>query len=378
MHRGLLAVVVAAVFAAGVGALVVAGDEPEPGPDQARLEVDGSASVTGLDGATRPVVDTSQVLDFGERVVVESGTAVLELADGATYELRHRSGVGTDIEVAAPPRITRGDVLVSDGFPAQVAFDTATLTAQGALRVDADESIASAYAGRTRVTGVGDVEELLGLRRLLLVAGAAPAPIAFDGTDAWDRRFLGEAVAFGERLEALARGYTSDLAPGAGRSVGFFRSVLPGLADERELGDDLLDPSRSPGETLVGAAITVQGRRGNFRDRWQQVFAFRAAGAAWGLVALDQGVSSSPVLETIELAIAVSDGALDTDPTTGRAPPRGTPTATTAPGPTTTGTDTTTTTMPPPPGDGGVLGPVTDPGSELLGGLLDALGLGDG
>ncbi len=376
---GGLVVLVVAVFAAGVAALAVGDREPDPGPEQARLDVEGSATVTAVDGTTRTIVDDDGILDFGEKVALDAGSATLELADGSTFELRHRDGVGSTLEVGSPVRLTGGDILVAGGFPAQIALDTATLTAQGALRVDAEDTTASAYAGRTRVTGVGDVGELPGLRRLVLVAGASPEPVVFDGGDPWDRRFLGEAIAFGERLEALARGYTSDLASGAGQSVAFFRSVLPELADQRDLGDDLMDPARSPGETLVGAAITVRARQGTFRERWQEVFAFRAAGAAWGLVALDQGVSSAPVLETIELALGVAeDPAADeaSSPAPGR---RSTPTGPVArPRPPTTGTTTTTTPPPPPPGGGGLLEPVTDPGSAVVGGLLDVLGLRDG
>lgn len=381
-RRVALALVIAGVLVAGIVTVLLDGDGTSPGPEQARLQVEGAASVTAADGAARPVVDATDVVDFGERVVVEAGTAVLELAGGATYELRHRDGVGTALEVGATPRLTAGDLLVVDGFPASVVVDTATLTAQGALRVDADETVASAYAGRARVTGVGDVAALLGLRRLVLVAGAGPEPLAFDGTDEWDRRFLGEAIAFGERLEALARGYTSDLPAGAGRSVSFFESVLPALAEERELNTDLLDPSRSPGETLVGAAIVVQGRRGTFRERWDAVFGFRAAGAAWGLVALDQGVSSAPVLEAIEVAIDASGGTIASSPTTSPPQPRSTTSTTRSPGapPTTatTATTTTTTTTAPPPSGGGLLDPVLDPVSQVVGGLLDLLGLDDG
>lgn len=381
--RSALAVAVLVVFVAGAVAAVVGHGESGPGPAQARIQVDGTVVVTAVDGTTRSLVDATEIIGFGEQVQVEEGAAVLELAGGATYELRHHRDVGTVVEVGATPRVTAGDLLVVAGFPAAVAVDTATLTAQGALRVDAGESVASAYARRTRVTGVGDVTELMGLRRLVLVPGAVPQPVTFDGTDEWDRRHLGEAIAFGEQLQALARGYTSDLPPGAGRTVGFFRSVLPALADEREFGADLLDPSRSPGETLVGAAIVVQGRRGTFRERWDAVFGFRAAGAEWGLVALDQGVSSAPVLDTIELAIGASDGASGVDgAATAVAPRPPTPpspstTRTTEPdSPPTTGTTTTTTAPPEPPSDGGLLGPVIAPVSEVLGGVLDLLGLG--
>jgi hypothetical protein len=379
--RVALSVAIVVVLAAGVVAVAVHDDGERPSPEQARLEVDGVASVTAPDGTSRPVADGAEVVDFGDRIVMEDGTAVLALAGGATYELRHRDGVGTELEVGTGPRVTAGDLLVVDGFPAQVMVDTVTLSAEGALRVDADETVASAYVGRSRVTGVGDVTELPGLRRLALVAGAAPAPLDYDGSDPWDRRFLGEAIAFGERLEALARGYTGDLPPGSGRSADFFQSVIPALAEEREFGPELLDPARPPGETLVGAAIAVQGRRGTFRERWVQVFDFRAAGAAWGLVALDQGVSSAPVLDTIEVAIATSGDAASSSPTTTvgvRPEPTTTTTTTTTTtsggGPPTTGT-TTTTTAPPP--DPGLLDPVLEPVTEILGGLLDLLGLGE-
>lgn len=384
-RRVALGAVIAAVLVAGVVALVAGDDDAGPGSAQGRVAVEGTAVVTAADGTTRSVVDDTELVDFGDRVAMEEGTAVLELAGGATYELRHRDGVGTELEVGSPPRVTAGGVLVVDGFPAQIAVDTATLSAQGALRVDADHAVASAYTGRTRLTGVGDVAELVALRRLVLVAGADPEPIAFDGSDEWDRRFLGEAIAFGERLEALARGYTSDLPPGAGRSVAFFQSVLPALADEPELGPDLLDAERSPGETLVGAAVVVQGRRGTFRERWDAVFSFRAAGAAWGLVALDQGVSAAPVLDTIELAIGSSGTAVPGGPTAGptsqprsstsTSTPTSTPTTSAPEAPTTTGPTTTTTTEPP---RSGLLDPVLDPVVDLVGGLLDLLGLDGG
>jgi hypothetical protein len=374
--RAVLAGCAVVVLLVGVGAVVLRADPDDPGPDQARLQLDGAASVTAVDGTTRELVDEVEVLAFGEQVAMASGSAELKLADGSTYELRSREDTATILEVGASPRVLAGELLVVGGFPAQVSVDTATLTAQGALRVDADDLVAGAYAGRARVTGVGDVGELVGLRRLVLVAGGTPEPITFDGTDEWDRRYLGEAIAFGERLEALARGYTSDLPPGQGRSVSFFESVLPALADERELGEDLLDPARPPGETLVGAAITVQGRQGTFRERWQEVFAFRAAGAAWGLVALDQGVSSAPVLDTIELAIDASDGAVASPTTTRAGPPAPTTTSSTADTTTTRPTTTTTTTTAPPaPPEGGLLDPVLGPVVDVLDRLLEALGL---
>lgn len=370
MRRGIA--VGTALVVGAVGLLAASCSDDGPGAEQARLELDGTAVVTTADGAREPV-DDGTTLRFGDTVAMEEGTAVLELADGSVYELRARDDVRTELVVGAPPRLMAGDLLVAEGFPAQVKVDAATLTAQGPLRVDADGATATAYGGRARVAGPGDVDWLPALRRLVLVDGAALEPLTFDGTDPWDRRYLGEAVAFGDRLEALARGYTSELPPGGGRTVGFFQSVVPALADEREFHADLLDPDRPPGETLVGAVIVVQGREGTFRERWDAVFGFRDAGAAWGLVALDQGVSSAPVLETIELAISTTTTTPRTTPS--RAAP-GTSTSTsttdpTGPRPEDPTTTTSTTTVPPP--APGPLDPVTEPGDDLLDDLLEVL-----
>jgi len=373
MIRRLTAVAIPVVLLAGIVAVVRHGEDG-PGVAQARLVVDGSAVVVRADGPEERVTDEA-VVDFGDSVRVTDGTAVVELATGARYELRHRGGTGSELVVADPPELLGGDALVAEGFPAAIRVGTATLRAQGPLEVRAGEESAASYGGGAGVAGVGDVATLPALRQLVLVSGAMPEPIRFDGTDPWDRRFLGEAIAFGEQLEALARGYTSDLPPGGGRTEGFFRSVVPALAGEREFGEDLLDPARPPGETLVGAAIAVQGRRGEFRERWSAVFAFRAAGAAWGIVALDQGVSSAPVLETIELAIDGPDPTTTTTRPRARSGATSTTTSTTSPpsGPTTAPPSPPPTAPEQPPG---LLDPVTDPAGGAVEGLLDGI-LGD-
>lgn len=367
----------ALVALVALGLVAASCSDDGPAIDEARLRVDGQATVTDSEGVVEVVTDGA-TLSFGDNVVVDEGSATMELAAGQVYELR-AGDIDSVVLVGSPPTLLAGDALVSGGFPAAITYETTTLSAQGALKVRAGVPSATAYAGRARISGAGNLAEVLGLRQVVLTPSATPEPLAYDASDPWDRRFLGEAIAFGQRLEALARGFTGDLQPGGGRSVSFFESVIPALADEREFSADLLG-DRPPGETLVGASIAVQGRDGTFRERWEEIFAFRGAGAAWGLVALDQGVSSAPVIETIELAIA--DAPLSADPTptsttsttTGRRPP-GSPSP---PGDddddvtTTTGPTTTTTTTP----EQGILDPVLRPVDDMLDDVLDALGLG--
>ena len=377
--RSAVATLVVIVLLAGIGAVVLRPDDG-PGPDQAQLRVDGAVTVTRADGTTE-VTGGDLVVDFGDTVAVDEGSVVLELAAGQQYELR-AGNVDSEMVVGAPPTLVAGDALVAGGFPASITVGTATLSAQGASKVDAAIPQVAAYAGRTRINGAGDLDHVLGLRQVVLTSSAAPEPFRYDPSDAWDRRFLGAAIEFGRRLEALARGYTGDVEAGRGRSESFFESVIPALAEEREFTADLLDPERAPGETLVGAAIAAQGRTGTFRERWQATFAFRDAGAEWGLVALDQGVSSAPVLETIELAIDGSPLSTTTSSTTtsttGPSPidtPDDPGTTTTSVTSTTTTTTTTTTTLP----GGGMLDPPDDdPVDDLLDGVLRTLGVPTG
>ncbi len=374
MTRRPIALVIVALVATGLAAtgLAACGDDG-PDADQARLELEGTAAVVAADGA-ETVLDDDATLDLGDTVTLTAGSADLVLADGSRFSLRMVDDAGSSVTVDRPLVLVAGDLLATDGFPAPIRVGDATVTALGATRVDADEARVEVYTGRATLAGVGDVEEVRALRQRILSTSATTVPADYDAEDDWDRAYLGEAIAFGRRLEALARGYTQELRGDGSRS--FFEAVLPQLDREAEFGDDLLDPDRPAGETLVGAAIVVQGRDGTFRGRWEDVFGFRAQGAAWGLVALDQGVSQAPVLDTIEQAVAATPTAPTAPPPT--APPPTAPPTTTPPvGPPTTAPPTTPPPDPDGDGDGdpddGLLEPVIDPVQDIVRELIDTL-----
>lgn len=349
-----------------------AGDDG-PGGDEARLVVDGSVTVTSADGGTEVITD-STTLSFGDVFVVDDGTATLELAAGQTYAFRSGE-VDAEVLVGAPPTLRSGDGLVTGGFPAAIVHDTTTVSAQGPLKLSADIPQAASYAGGARISGAGGLDRVDGVRQVVLTPSATPVPFEYDPSDAWDRRHLGAAIAFGERLEALARGYTNDLPPGP-RPASFFEAVLSPLAAEREFGADLVD-DRPPGETLVGAAIAIQGRNGTFRERWTSIFEFRDQGAVWGLVALDQGVSSAPVLDSIELAITGPTEPAPGDGTTSTSTSTTTGTSTSAPPPTDPTTTAPPPTDPPPPEEDDPFAPVITPIEEIVNDVLDVTGLGE-
>ena len=159
--------------------------------------------------------------------------------------------------------------------------------------------------------------------------------------------------------------------------------MLPGLVDDVDFTATLLDGQRPVGETLIGAAIVDLGRRGTFLERWASVFEFRDAGAAWGLVALDQGVDASPLLGAVTRAVDSTELAIGTAPTGGGRPPRRRaapppppcPADRPPPPPDPGAAPSTTVPTPGDPGegDGGLLGPVVSPVTDLLAGLINGL-----
>jgi hypothetical protein len=284
---------------------------------------------------------------------------------------------GTDVEVTeGAARVTRAFGMSVAVYDAEVALDSAGVPAE----VPALRQMVVPDLGRPP---------------------RQPRPITYNEADTWDLRFLGPAIAVGKRLEDIADGFTSTLPAGEGRTVGFFKLVLPGLEDEAAFVDELLQPYREgrPGDTLIGAAITDLGERGDFEDRWAEVFEFHDDGAEWGIVALDQAVRSDPLVGSIEEALdsfaEASEFVLPIDPeSTGSptdAPPAsgdagggGSPTTappgsqpppvTTLPPPVTT---PTTPPLEPPEELAPVVDPVTDLLDDLVGGLLGGV-LGGG
>jgi hypothetical protein len=232
-------------------------------------------------------------------------------------------GPTAELEIGTVPRLRRGEVLVVAPAVALAirAADTELRMVSGAARASQvlGNVVVATYLGRLTVSSAGRRREVPALRQTTIVAAgllpARPSPLHYDARDPFDRRYLGDAIALGEELDARVRGLTANLrlGPDEGRTPGFYRELLPALERERAL-PALLDeldgsaafagaPVLAPPEKLVGAAIATQSRRGRFASRWRATFAFRRAGAQWGIVALDQRVRRAPLLREIDLAL---------------------------------------------------------------------------
>jgi hypothetical protein len=318
-----------------------------------RLTVDGQADVI------RPGVEQQEVtgahdVRAGDRIRVRQGTAQIRLAGGHTLELR----LGSDVEFPAPgtsapakPVLMAGDFLVTSGdVPFALTTTGADLAVTGVARVSRGVALLVAtYQGSAVLRAGGSSITIPALRQAALPATGAfparPAPLEASPSDSWDQRFLSDAIELGNQLAARSQGFTAQLGPTEGRTATFFRGLFPRLAAEPAFDASLVSSSRLPGETLVGASITLEGTRGTFAERWAAVFGFHDDGASWGLVALDQGVSRVPLLQTVEAAIAQSPATFAQNQ-----PGTGTPSLPTTPGSaspaTTVPVSSTTTTVP--------------------------------
>lgn len=382
-----------------------------PGEGEARLDVDGMVDVERADG-DREQIDDGTTLRAGDRVTVTDGVALMRLAGGSVLELRKGFGdaASSMVLMARRPVLEAGEVLVTTPDRVSLEADgTDVQVTDGAARVNRDFGMSvAAYDADVDLDSAGVLAEVPALRQMVVPdlgrPPQNPRPITYDPQDTWDLRFLGAAMDLGNRLEDLAQGLTNTLPDGQGRTPGFFKLVLPGLEDEAAFDAELLEPhlDREPGQTLIGAAISDLGERSDFVTRWNQVFDFHDAGAAWGIVALDQAVRSAPLVGSVEEALDTSfeEAAFvqppaeepATTPTTrpsgGEAPPEGGGTdggpVTTPPTspPPSTPPPTTPVTPPVVPEVPEPLAPVVDPVTDLLddllGGLLGGLRGGGG
>jgi len=284
------------------------------GDSAARLTVDGKAEVADPDGKVEEERGSRSV-KFGERVKVLEGTASLRLSDDRELELRTGSNVVLqEVEDGerrvAQPVLLEADLLVQAPLGARLIVSTEgtdVIVSGGAQVSRGSVLVVSSYDGAVELRSGDQLTTVPALRQVSIAAGGAlpaePSPLVYDVDDSWDRQFLSDAIEVGNQLEARSKGFSAQARPTDGRTVEALVELLPALAAQPEFGPALFDAVRPPGESLVGAAIVLEGTRGTFAERWAGVFSFRDDGAQWGLVALDQGVERSPLLAAVDAAI---------------------------------------------------------------------------
>lgn len=288
-----------------LGATLAAACGSDRGKGEAALAVDGQVRITSRSRVSAIETDGGNV-GRGDTVTVMRGTAELSFGRGRRMELRR----GTTVTVDEVPVVSHGDaLLIADDTPFRAqAAGTSVVITQGVARVTRELGLeAASYRGRITISSAGRRMTVPALRRATVASlGVLPGgvePVRLVPTDAWDRRYLGEAMEWSEQLQATSDGMTAQLVDDVAHDRAFFTNLLPELRGEPSFKGPLLDPERPPGETIVGAAIALDSRGGSFAQRWREVFAFRDDGAAWGLVAMDQRLDDTErVSEALEFA----------------------------------------------------------------------------
>ena len=246
------------VLVALLGAPLAACSDDGPGEGEARLEVNGQATVERADG-DRETVDDSTDLGRGDRVSVIEGVAVMRLHGGATFELRRprREAADTTVVMGSPPVLEAGDLLVTTPDSTTVEADgTEVQVSEGAARVTrAFGMSASAYDADLELDSAGVPAEVPALRQMVVPDLGRPRPAA---TRRLRRRPIrGTAASSAPRWpSATSSRCWQSASPVACRSAKAGRSAssgscFPGLEDE-----DALERRRRRTSTAVAPART--------------------------------------------------------------------------------------------------------------------------
>jgi hypothetical protein len=288
-----VAVVIVAVCAAG---LVSCTDSEEP--EAWSVDVDGQAEVVGDDGSSSALSTGRHDLESGHQIRVTQ-TAIVQLPNGATAELRPgESGGEAVLTLGATPVLESGELLLKSGSaPARIDAGgvLVSLARGGIARVARSSALTvGVYQGRADLDARGRVLQggVPQFRQVTISSGGTvprrPIPLVYDSSDEWDIEYMAPAIALDGLLASLTPGITAD-SQGVAPDEAFLKRVIPGLASANGFDFRLLQTPRSVSELVIGASMALE-KDADFAETWNNVFALRAAGAKWGLIAMEVSV----------------------------------------------------------------------------------------
>ena len=307
----------ALIVASGLAIAMIGCNRSSKVAGEGRLEPNGRVLLT--ESGRQPVtIARPRPLKAGDTIEVVEGTAKVLLPAGAEIELQPRSVLA----FSRGPELRTGDLLItSSGSSGTVRAAGSDVGVDGSARVTLAPSLrVVTYQGTASVRSGGRGLDVPALRAaevsLIGLLPGRPSPLVLDRADPWLGRFLAEATDKEDALESRSRGFSTQVSQREAASPAFYGNLLPGLPFPSEFDQDDVDrlgraqpqaPVRS-GEVLLGSAIALQGKRGTFAERLAGAAAFRAEGAAWALVAVDQQVPS------LEALLRLIDGAVNAAP----------------------------------------------------------------
>ena len=308
LNRSVVAPLSSAILTVLIAGLVVAGvdsvDRNKVEPGTARLEPSGLVEVS-VAGAPFVRASHGRTLRAKDQVRVIDGRAVLELTNKSKVELRAGSVLTVNGNVEPSLSLDDGDLLVESGRgdTLQVDGGTATVKVAGSAKLRRGVSLAAGvYTGTARFERNDQGLTLPQYRQGAVVGTGilppAAEPLSLAPSDEWDRRLLGPVMALDEQLTLITQAFEADAPAAVGPET--YKEWVPRAAG-LPLTPELL-AGRAVGENLIGVTLIALDK-GDFTNRFQSIFGFRAEGASWGLVAADRAINPNPVLSDLEVAL---------------------------------------------------------------------------
>jgi hypothetical protein len=269
---------------------------------EAATFVEGYTGEFSLDGEQWTAGGDGESLPEGARVRATDGELRLALRDG-TARLAP-GGVATVMAQAV--QLERGDLLLDSGGSLQATLGDTTVEAGGLVRVTSGLAAnVAVYEGAATVRRPAQERDVAGLRQMDLAAfRLAPAgdPLQYRAEDPWDQELLGEAIAFDGEVARLARGMQIEFG-NRPQPASFYREfagrrAVPVLASTapRTRGRAFGPPS----DVLLTMFVAQTIGQGRLVDTIRKVADLRAAGARWGLIAVEFDVASGALVAAVD------------------------------------------------------------------------------
>lgn len=203
--------------------------------------------------------------------------------------------------------LLRGEALVTSGGDLWARWSEVEVKGEGVYRLT--PGIAprlGVYSGQVQVRRGAEVRTVPALRETSLSARRLPStgqPLSYRSDDPWDQALLPDEIAFDNEAERLVRGLARQYGttPRPAEFYGTFAVDPQQLAGApRANGEDWR--RAPPGEALLQlfVAQAAAGGADALEEALHDVGELRAAGARWGLVATELGVTTQRLAEVVD------------------------------------------------------------------------------
>ena len=285
-----------------------------PAPDSGEMRVIPlSGQVSLLDGGDSSLLEEATNVEAGVSLSTGlDGRAEVQFPGGSSLELAPGAKMLLD---DTRPEVSQGSVLVRTGSAdVSLLAGAAAIEATGAVfRVDRQTSVVlSVYSGEAAVPGAGVVVPRLRQATVLQNGSTpeGPEPLEVDPNDAWDIRFLGEAIDIGFQLLNLERGLTRQLPRGEEEAA--VSAALDGDFPRTAIRNairDLGDAARAVVAAVVAREIErIDG--GSRAEILSDVVNLQALVDDWIVIVAEWGLdeAAEQLIDQLgELAVAIAD-----------------------------------------------------------------------